>query len=91
MTTVITDVLQVMVFNATFINISVIWWRSILIGEVNSSTWRKSQNCRKSLTNFIADVFQTCMKTTCTFCNSISILHTGTNLFVSLTFPVVQY
>jgi hypothetical protein len=38
--------LGVMVFNATFNNISVISWRSVL---------RKPPTCRKSLTNFITD------------------------------------
>ena len=39
-----------MVFNATFNNISVILWQSVLLVE---KTWRKSPTCRKSLTNFI--------------------------------------
>ena len=44
---------SVMVFNATFNNISVISWRSIIIGGGNRSTRRKPSTCRKSLTNFI--------------------------------------
>jgi hypothetical protein len=36
-----------MVFNATFNNISVIWWRSVLLMDVTG------ENHRKSLTNFI--------------------------------------
>jgi len=41
-----------MVFNATFNNISVISWRSILIGRGNRSTRRKAPTFRQSLTNF---------------------------------------
>jgi len=41
------------VFNATFYNISVISWRSVLLVGWNRSTWRKPPTCRKSLTNFI--------------------------------------
>jgi hypothetical protein len=37
----------VMMFNTTFNNISVIWWRSVL------RNGRKPQTCHKSLTNFI--------------------------------------
>jgi hypothetical protein len=41
---------RVMVFNATFNNISAIPWRSVLfMGE----TGRKPPTCRKSLTNLI--------------------------------------
>jgi len=43
---------SVMVFNATFNNISVISWLSF-IGGGNWSTRRKQPTCRKSLTNFI--------------------------------------
>jgi hypothetical protein len=43
----------VMVFNATFNNISVISWRPVFIGGGNRSTRRKPPTCRKSLTNFI--------------------------------------
>jgi hypothetical protein len=43
----------VIVFNATFNNISVISWLSCFIGGGNRSTRRKSPTCRKSLTNFI--------------------------------------
>ena len=46
--------IRVMVFNATFNNISVISWRSVFIGGGNRSTPRKPLTCRKSLTNFIA-------------------------------------
>ena len=44
-----------MVFNATFNNISVISWRSVLsvVGGGNRSTRRKPPTCRKSLTTFI--------------------------------------
>jgi len=42
-----------MVFYATFNNISVISWRSVLIGGGNRSTLGKPQTCCKSLTNFI--------------------------------------
>ena len=41
-----------MVLNATFNNISVILWWSVLIGGGNRSTQRKPPTCRKSLTNF---------------------------------------
>ena len=45
------DILTVvMVFNATFNNISVISWRTV---EKNRITRRKPPTCRKSLTNFI--------------------------------------
>jgi hypothetical protein len=43
---------MVMVFNATFNNISDISWLSVLLVE-NWSTRRKPPTCRKSLTNFI--------------------------------------
>jgi len=42
-----------MVLKTTFNNISVISWRSILIGGGNRSTRRKPPICHKSLTNFI--------------------------------------
>jgi len=42
-----------MVFSATFNNISVISWLSVLFGGGNRSTRRKPLICRKSLTNFI--------------------------------------
>jgi len=42
-----------MVFNATFNNISVISWQSVILVEEIGSTWRKLLTCRKSLTNFI--------------------------------------
>ena len=45
-----------MVFNATFNNISVISWQSVILVEetgVPGDTWRKPSTCRKSLTNFI--------------------------------------
>ena len=41
-----------MVFNATFNNISVISWWSVLLGE-NCRTRRKPLTCLKLLTNFI--------------------------------------
>ena len=41
-----------MVFNATFNNISVISWRSVLLVEETEVT-RKPPTCRKSLTNLI--------------------------------------
>jgi hypothetical protein len=44
------DRVRVMVFIATFNNISVISWKSVLLVD---STGRKSLTCRKSLTNFI--------------------------------------
>ena len=43
---------RVIVVNATFNNISVISWPSV-IGGGNRSTWRKLPTCRKSLTNVI--------------------------------------
>ena len=46
-------VMVVLVFNATFNNISVISWWSVLLVEQNRSTRRKLSTCRKSLTNFI--------------------------------------
>ena len=45
---------RVMVFNATFNNISVKSWRSVLFGGWNRSTRRKPPTCYKSLTNFIS-------------------------------------
>ena len=39
-----------MVFNATFNNISVILWRSVLLVEETRMTRRKQPTCRKSLT-----------------------------------------
>ena len=44
---------RVMAFNATFNNISVISWQSVLLLGGNRSTRRKPPTCRKSLTNFI--------------------------------------
>jgi len=45
----------VMAFNATFNNISVISWLSVLLVEEtgDTSARRKRPTCRKSLTNFI--------------------------------------
>ena len=40
-----------MVFNATFNNISVISWRSVLLVEETGGPRRKPPTCRKSLTN----------------------------------------
>ena len=42
-----------MVFNATFNNISVILWRSVLLVEETRVPGRKPPTCHKSLTNFI--------------------------------------
>ena len=42
----------VMVFKATFNNISVVSWQSILMVE-ETSTQRKPPTCRQSLINFI--------------------------------------
>jgi hypothetical protein len=50
-----------MLFNATFANISVISWRSVLLVEEtgvpggNRSTWRKPPTWCKSLTKFITE------------------------------------
>ena len=44
---------RIMVFNATFNNISVISWRTVLIGGGIRINRRKPPTCRKSLTNFI--------------------------------------
>ena len=46
--------IMVKVFNVTFNNISVIWWRSCsFIGGGNRCTRRNPLNCRKPLTIFI--------------------------------------
>ena len=42
-----------LVFNATFNNISVISWRSVLLMEETEGPRKKPLTCRKSLTNFI--------------------------------------
>jgi hypothetical protein len=42
-----------MVFNATFNNISVILWQSVLLVEETGGPEENHQTCRKSLTNFI--------------------------------------
>jgi hypothetical protein len=42
-----------MVFNATFNNISVISWQSVLLVEETVGTWRKPSTCCKKLTKFI--------------------------------------
>jgi hypothetical protein len=42
-----------MVFNATFNNISVISWQSVLLMEENGVPGKKPQTCHKSLINFI--------------------------------------
>ena len=42
-----------MVFNATFNNIAVISWRSVLLVEETGVSREKPPTCRKSLTNFI--------------------------------------
>jgi hypothetical protein len=44
---------RVIVFNATFNNISVISWLSVLLVDEIKSNQRKPQTCHKSLTNFI--------------------------------------
>ena len=49
--------LRVMVFNATFNNISVVSWWSVLLVEENRSTRRKPPTCRKSLTSFITQCY----------------------------------
>ena len=46
-------VVMVMVFNATFNNISVISWRSVLLTEESGVPRENHAACRKSLTNFI--------------------------------------
>jgi len=43
-----------MMLNATFKDISVISWRSVLLVEENGVPGKKPPTCRKSLTNFIA-------------------------------------
>jgi hypothetical protein len=48
--------ISVMVFNATFSNISVISWWSVFIGGGNRSTWRKPPTCGNSLTNLSHNV-----------------------------------
>jgi hypothetical protein len=45
--------LQFMVFNATFNNISVILWRSVLLVEETGVHLENHRTCHKSLTNFI--------------------------------------
>jgi hypothetical protein len=42
-----------MVYNATFNNISVVSWWSVLLGEETRGPRKKPLTCRKSLTNFI--------------------------------------
>jgi len=42
-----------MVFNATFNNISVISWQSVLLVEETGVPGEKLPTCRKSQTNFI--------------------------------------
>ena len=44
---------RVTVFNATFNNISVISWWSVILSQKNRSIRRKPPTCRKALTNFI--------------------------------------
>ena len=43
-----------MVFYATFNNISIISWQSVLLVEETRAPGENHQTCRKSLTNFIA-------------------------------------
>ena len=43
-----------MVFNATFNNISAILWQSVLLVGDNQSTSRKRPTCRKSLTKLLS-------------------------------------
>jgi transcriptional regulator len=45
-----------MVLNATFNNISVISWRSVLLVEKNRNTWKISPTCRKSLIKIVSDL-----------------------------------
>ena len=45
--------IRVMEFNATFNNITVISWRSVLLVEETGLPGEKKPICRKSLTNFI--------------------------------------
>jgi len=44
---------RVMMFHATFNNISVISWRSVLLVEETGVPGEKTLTCRKSMTNFI--------------------------------------
>jgi hypothetical protein len=48
---------RVMMFYATFNNISVISWRSVLLVEETWSTQRKAPTCRKSLTSKFQPIF----------------------------------
>ena len=56
-----------MVFNATFNNISVISWWSVLFGRGYRSTRRKIPTCRKSLTKFICHSTLYILNRTCIF------------------------
>ena len=51
---------RVMVFSAIFDNISVLWWRSVLLVK-ESSTRRKPPTCRKSLTIFLGSCYPNCL------------------------------
>jgi len=44
-----------MLFNATFNNISVILWRSVLLVEETGESGEKPPTCHKSLTNIITE------------------------------------
>jgi len=46
-------IVMVMVFNATFNNISIISWRSVLLVGETGMPAEIHRHCRKSLTNFI--------------------------------------
>ena len=50
----LSDRVRVMVFNATFNNISVISWKSVLLVEENGVYLEKPPTCCKSLTHFIS-------------------------------------
>ena len=44
---------RVMVFNATFNNVAVILWQSVLMVDETGVSGENHRPCRKSLTNFI--------------------------------------
>jgi hypothetical protein len=47
------DFVCLMVFNATFKNISAISWRSVLLVEETGWSWKKTPTCHKSMANFV--------------------------------------
>ena len=53
---IVTCEIMVMVFNVTFNNISVIWWRSVSLVEETRVPGRKSPTCHKSLTTLSHNV-----------------------------------